>query len=281
MTDSRQPDIKFFSDLDFVYQAEFVDGLDADLLRLAKSFDSWRAHKRLQVVDYLVALPPDDPLLCPVSLLGTIQQGRLETAHTKALAWLLDPRQGHGFGDALLKALLIRLTSHSVPAGFSVEWVESEYPALAAEEGEDGYLDVIGKGSWAVGGKPTTWVLVIEAKIDHTESEGQLAKYDSWLAAHYREVTVIRVFLTVDGRRAETGDTKWQPLSFLELVNVFRPVLPQFAQTAGLPYLRYYLAGVLRDVCQCPLHVTADCTDPYTLLKYLQAASGQKQEARR
>jgi hypothetical protein len=264
----HRPFADFLSALEAVYQLEFVVRLNNDLRWLAEALDTWRERKRDRLGAWLATLPSDDPFLCPVSLLGATGQGRLEPAHTRTLAWLLDPREEHGFGDALLRALLGRLSGVPLADSFAVDWVEGEYPALG--EGEDGFLDVV-----AAGGGSAPWLLVVEAKSDHVEGPGQLAKYDVWVATHYSDHQVLRVFLTPDGRAATTGSEDWPALSFLELVNVLGACLPDLAATPGYHLLRFYLAGVLRDVCGCPLP-TPDCRDPHTLLKYLAAIHDQR-----
>lgn len=134
------------------------------------------------------------------------------------------------------------------------------------------------EGEWQDDGKPVRWVLAVEVKITAPEGEGQLAKYGKWLDsyAHKRQVDhvirsypsnrlamqestyarkrqvdhVIRVLLTPDGRTGESGADGWQPLSFLELVRVFRNVYEELRDAPGFHFLRFYLAGVLQDVCR-------------------------------
>jgi hypothetical protein len=99
----------FLADLDRVYVEDCSPALgdaESDLDELAGQFSDWRAAKRKQIRALLSSLPEDDPIRCPISLLGTLDFGRLETAHTRTLAWLLDPGREHGFGAHLLRSLL-------------------------------------------------------------------------------------------------------------------------------------------------------------------------------
>jgi hypothetical protein len=135
-------------------------------------------------------------------------------------------------------------------------------------------LDVLAEGMWQAPGKSGGWVLAIEAKIDAEEGEAQLCKYERWLGAYVAQrkgSDILRVFLTPDGRPPESGDEGWEPLSFLELVRVFRKVYGELdPREPGLHFLRFYLAGVLQDVCGWPRKVTADVADPYAVVSYLK-----------
>jgi hypothetical protein len=170
----------FPSDLNRGYATPPVAS-DADLPFLANHFDEWRRRTKEFVRTHLAELDKDDPLKCPISLFRTMDYGRLETAHTRALAWLLDPKGEHSFGAILLAALLRRLSDHDYSDGLRVERVESEYPIDGSEA--KGRLDVLAEGTWEDkerGG----WVLVIEAKVDAWEGEDQLQKYERWLQSN-------------------------------------------------------------------------------------------------
>ncbi|MFI5366206.1 MAG: PD-(D/E)XK nuclease family protein [Candidatus Binatia bacterium] len=145
-----------------------------DLTSLAEDLKAWRSHHQQLLQQYLAQLPSDDPLLGPVSLFGAMDYGRLETAHTRALAWMLDDRE-HGFGFQLLNALLLHLLEGRRIRLTRVDRVESEVRTDA------GRIDVLAKGRWEEMGKEVSWLLVIEAKIDAEEGEAQLSQYDDWL----------------------------------------------------------------------------------------------------
>jgi hypothetical protein len=215
---------------------------------------------------------------CPVSLFGTMDYGRLETAHTRTLGWLLDPGKEHGFGDKLISALLRHLAAPDRIESVRVERVRSEYP-IAGAAPERGRLDVLALGQW--GGSDAhlqSWILVIEAKIGADEGEGQLEKYENWLPPEAGNRKVLRVLLTPDARNAVSGKKDWKRLSYLDLVRVFRGVYGQLSHAPGYHFLRYYLAGVLRDVCGWPLPVADHPRNPYALVAYLKAARGPEPE---
>lgn len=263
----------FLSDLKQVY-ATLPVASDDNLRFLAHRFDEWRKRTEEFVRTRLAELPADDPLICPVSLFRTMDYGRLETAHTRTLAWLLNPKSEHGFGTTLLAALLRRVSGRDCFEKLHVKQVVSELPVDGA--GAKGRLDVLAEGTWKEerGG----WVLVIEAKVDAWEGEDQLLKYEKWLQenAAYREV--FRVFLTPDGSEPETGAEEWESLSFLELVRSFRAVYGGLRRKSGFHFLRFYLAGVLQDVCGLPRNITGESADPYAVASYLKTVHESRSE---
>jgi hypothetical protein len=245
----------------------------ADLASLAKDLDAWRDRHRQLLQQYLTRLPADDPLLSPVSLFGTMDYGRLETAHTRALAWLLGDQE-HGFGYRLLETLLRHLISPRQVRLTRVDRVEGERPVASGPAPADaGRLDVFAEGRWEESGNEAPWVLVLEAKIDADEGDEQLSQYDDWLEGYSSSAEVVRVFLTPDGRGPATSSADWRPLTFVELAGVFRRV-PGLQDRPGYHFLRYYLTGVLRDVCRLPVPISPDCANPYAAVDYLRSAFG-------
>jgi hypothetical protein len=244
-----------------------------DLNSLGQSLDAWRLRTRIRLKPLLDDVLAEDPLKCPISLFGTMDEGCLERAHTKTLAWLLNPKQEHGFGAGLIDALLRSLGNYA--GELSVVSVDSEYPVPGRHHTGTGRLDLLATGHSADGGK---WVLVIEAKIGAGEGENQLSDYDEWIDAAFPDCNRLRVFLTPDGRRPETARGEWVALSFAILVGIFRTALPGLREAPGYHFLRYYLSGVLRDICRWELPVDESCRDPYRVLEYLMAHRAHNDE---
>jgi hypothetical protein len=244
----------------------------AELVTLGEELTGWRTHHQQLLQQYLAQLPADDPLRSPVSLFGAMDFGRLETAHTRALAWLLGDRE-HGFRFRLLKALLLYLLEGRSISLTGVDRVEREYPVRCGPT-EKGRIDILAEGRWEEQGNEVPWRLVIEAKIDAEEGDQQLSLYDDWLELSPQPAEVLRVFLTQDGREPQTSLAGWQPLSFLELASLLRRVSAGLEDRPGYHYLRYYLTGVLREICGLPVPVSAACENPYAAVDYLQSVLG-------
>lgn len=241
---------------------------------MAEHLDAWHNQAREELKKCLAHLPDDDPLKCPVSLFGTMDYGRLETAHTRTLAWLLNPAMSkeHGFGLKLLEACLARFTDQPLREVQDVR-VEAEYCCTGLGGSELGRLDVMAEGRWEDG---TGWLLVIEGKVDAWEGEEQLDRYEEWMDFYARDRQQIRVFLSPDGRPASTGEDEWRPLSFAELAEMLRTAAAGEEKKPGYHFLRYYLAGVLRDICGWPIPITPGCADPYSVLQYLKHVPAEK-----
>jgi hypothetical protein len=278
-TTIRKRRFSFLADLKLVYHFEGGREPEQHLSLLASRLDQWRSETILQLEKYVSVLPVDDPLRCPISLFGTLGLGRVETAHTSALAWLLHPAQSHGLGACLVDALMTHLAKDENPSQLSVHEMLTEYRVVFGGE-YLGRIDVFGTGTWTTSrGTPQKWLLAIEAKIDAAEGDQQLEKYDEWIDAHRGDRAAYRVFLTPEGRRPEAAD--WIPMSFLDLVRVFRKPYLQLRERPGFHFLRFYLTSVLKDICRwkIPLGDTEACEDPYGVVDYLKTAQSSSQGA--
>jgi hypothetical protein len=242
----------------------------AELASLESEFKKWRNLHLARLRKYLERLRRDDlddPLLSPISLFGTIGFGRLEVAHTRALAWLLSDAV-HGFGFRLLNALIAFLRPNEGIRRVRAETVKSEFVMGT------GRIDIFAEGSWDQDARDVSWCMAIEAKIDADEGQEQLSQYDQWLNEQTVDRDVIRVFLSPDGRSSRTSSAEWFPLSFANLAGVFRKEILGLRDKPGYHFLRYYLTGVLRDVCRLPVPIEKDCSNPYLANDYLEKVLG-------
>jgi hypothetical protein len=158
---------RFVAELKTVYELEGYKDPDEHIPLLTSRLRDWRMHSIEQMRKYLSELPDDDPLRCPISLFGTLGLGRVETAHTSALAWLLNPSQPHGFGSRLLDALVSYLAKS--PRITAAQEVFAEH-RLALSGKSLGRLDIYCEGNWNTNnGNSGSWLLAIEAKVDAGE----------------------------------------------------------------------------------------------------------------
>ena len=185
---------------------------------------------------------------------------------TRTLAWLLNPAESHGFGNRLLKALLRQL--HGPDMALNGVIVRSEQFCGAFGCDDAGRADIWIEGRFADCGTP--WLVVIEAKVDASESTGQLARYDSEIGKRSAGC-VHRVFLTPDGRPPEGGNGQWKPVSFAELVRWFWSEGFSLHDKPGYDFLRYYLAGVMRDILDLPTGNSPGGRNRYRLIGFLKA----------
>lgn len=250
------------------------------LEQLGQKLDAYRETVTAQVAKLIKQRQqtcPDDPLFCPVSLFGSMRMGRLELAHTAALAWLLDPRKEHGFGTLLLDKVLTLAANHDRTV--STARVEAE----VWTDSREGRMDIVVDGHYASPHEAgNSFLLVIEAKIAARESSEQLGRYEAHLRSSSRD-EILRVFLSPDGRQAGSArkNASWTPVSFRKLAQtVWEPFgdsrsSDDLIRKPGYHYLRMYLAGVLQDILSWPSPAAIISRgNPFEVMSYLKGRVG-------
>jgi hypothetical protein len=266
---------EFFDELRHVHETGCFDYIAIEELRnLERKLNRWSERRKEELRQKLDKLPPDHPIKCPISLLEVKGYGRTEVAHTRILAWLLDPNAEHGFRDALLNALLRYLHRSRAPMRVHVESAVPEWYYKNFDKEEAGRTDIRIEGSL----EDRPWLLVIEAKIDSSEGDHQLERYDREIKKWQNNrkgvvVEIERVFLTPDRRPPNSGGKTWTALSFADLARVFWGTADSLTMTPGYHFLRYYLAGVMKNILHLPIGEDADQLDSYKLLGFLKAHS--------
>lgn len=202
--------------------------------------------------DYRAAFP-SSPLLSEITLFGPIELGRLETANTRALAWLMDGKKPHGFGCGVADAV-IRAAFPESPT------VTTVLASVAEKVVPGGRVDVWVKGTWENERQPR-WLLTIEAKIDAIESEGQLAKYREHALKDGAEW--LGIYLTPGGDDPD-DEEGWKTLSFSKLAAVLAAfcVSEQANDKPGHGFLKLYISGLIKDVLGHSLPIDSAGEDP-------------------
>lgn len=124
--------------------------------------------------------------------------GKDEFRNTSVLAWLLNPRGSHGFGDAALKALLEQI-NRQFGGGFSLS--RSDFCHVRVEKNPDG--EISNRVDIEIESK--SFYLIIEVKIDAQEGINQLQRYGDLAKMQAGNRPWAIVFLTPDGRLAKTA----------------------------------------------------------------------------
>ncbi|WP_295390102.1 PD-(D/E)XK nuclease family protein [uncultured Thiodictyon sp.] len=273
---------KFLDDLRRVYACISAPPFEFDHRGLDALFRKMRNHCKISLkerIEELSEQDPDNPCFGHVSLFGSMDLGRWETAHTNFLAWLFDPNQPHGFGSSIIAAVLNGLDDDN--ADFNQEGIRvinscSEHYVSDAET--SGRIDVWVEGRIAVSKIP--WLLVIEAKIEASLGDGQLKKYDSRITQWKTGKPNARVFkllLTHDLNSDDYADRSgWKIWDYQKLVSIIWSSGRHHVDAPGYHLLRYYLTGVLSDVIGWKLPLTQDTEDPYNALIYSSALMGER-----
>jgi hypothetical protein len=148
---------EFLDNLRIVYPFSAINlfSLEKEIERLQRAFEH-------ALKERWKTLPKDHPAKCPISLFGAMDYGRLEVAHTRTLAWLLDPSKEHGFGRVLLDSFLHSL---HIDGKLTETKVTAERLFKSSSNTDVGRTDI-----WIEGRiRHAQWRIVIEAKIGAKE----------------------------------------------------------------------------------------------------------------
>lgn len=271
---------QFLSELSKVYRMETSEDVKTaeeystdELLNLGRKLEKLRSdvhNKVREKIEPLRKTDPENPLFCNVSLYAPMDYGRLEVAHTRTLAWLLDPRKEHGFGESLLHALFPLFAENEDDRPFKITGVRSEQTHYDNDNEILGRTDIWIEGNWSH--DVESFLVVIEAKIDAPEGKDQLDRYESAINGSNIE-DVFRVFLTTNGREAE-GHTgrNWHPVSFSRIAGRLAFASSDLKKKPGYHFLRFYIASIIRDILGWKKMEEAN---PYQLLSYLDQMKGE------
>lgn len=255
-----------------------------DMKYLRPVFVSLRQRSQLSLAERIKLLKecdPDNPAFLKFGLLNVLHgTGLRETAHTRLLAWILDPQKRieHEIPEAVVAPLLGRMHQNmNWPSGkLSISNVVAEKVACERKR-----IDI-----WIEGSLITTaqqnyhWLIVIEAKLE-AELSDQLAYYEleakKWQDQDTRHLDPCFIYLK-DGSKADF-ETKydWEPLDFRELVSLLWPGLKKCKEAAGYHLMRCYLAGLLADVAgwELPIGICENVAD-YSMIRYLSVLENMK-----
>jgi hypothetical protein len=245
-----------------------------ELLNLGRQLDKIRSYTRDKVTEKIEPLrktDPENPLFCNVSLYAPMDYGRLEVAHTRTLAWLLDPSKEHGFGASLLSALFPLFDDEIAKnRPFKIKDVRSENLHYDSDNEILGRTDIWIEGKWDDNKK--SFLIVIEAKIDAPEGKDQLDRYEKAIYGFNIE-DVFCVFLTPNGREAEGKKGRnWHPISFSRIAGRLAVVSRDLKKAPGYYYLRFYVTSIIRDILGWK---KIEESNPYQLLSYLDQMKGE------
>ena len=113
-----------------------------------------------------------------------------EEFHSNVLAWLLNPRQPHGYRDRFLKRFLARATGRSADGLGDWSEVEVKREWENQVDGKFGYLDIL------IVNRAEQALCAIENKVFSSEHSEQLTRYRKALESAYPGFARSYVFLT-------------------------------------------------------------------------------------
>lgn len=124
--------------------------------------------------------------------IGVVRQ---ELRHSNFLAFLLDPNQNHGLGEAFLKRFLQRAISGAQVSHLPITPIDLDswdlHNAIVHREWQN--IDIL------ILEEEIKLAVLIENKIDGTESKGQLERYHKTASKYFPEYSLVCLYLTPEG----------------------------------------------------------------------------------
>ena len=124
--------------------------------------------------------------------IGVVRQ---ELRHSNFLAFLLDPNQNSGLGQAFLKRFLQRAISNSINSELSITPIDLDswdlHNVIVQREWQN--IDIL------ILEENIKLAIIIENKIDSSESEGQLKRYCETIKKHFPDYKLVCLYLTPEG----------------------------------------------------------------------------------
>jgi hypothetical protein len=231
--------------------------------------------RAISCLEHLKKADPDHPVFEEISLLAPMQRETWEVHHTRILAWLLNPSNPHGFGQSML----LRLISEMLPKQgrqVSIEYLD-QIAILPEYICHNRYrIDIWGECRLYNKSGCIPLLIALEAKIHSEEQKKQLSNYDKailcWQSSNKNGV-VLRIFLTPDARQVCSSDEKWIPMEYLDLARILWSVGKDKQEAPAYMYLRYYIAGIYKDIYGWTTPPNAN-RQPYELLHSFRESNG-------
>lgn len=261
---------------------KFAQGQGWELVQLSQVWPAIEKAYKSRRRSLLNLVPEDDPAKLSVDLLQPISRGSDETAHTMALAYLLDPACDHGLGNAILRTIVEAIGARNARVGAAriLRVVRRRETRLTVTPEYHHRVSGLRHRS---GARTDIWieaharkksaVVVIENKIGAAESNGQLGWYEEEVTRWCRRrghSRFLLIFLTPEGRKPVTSKAnRWIPMSYLTIAGILRYVWQKNKRATGAAWLGLYIASILRGIVGVDLH-RSDSVSASQLETYLR-----------
>jgi hypothetical protein len=257
-------------------EVEDVHWLKYELPRIAGAAFQWLDTRLADAVAQARAYGLMKPLEAGADLLSPIGRVLDERSYTQALAYLLSPSETHALGQAPLHAFLQHVVSQVPGAKLAVAAVLPVLEQATAVAERELVKELDGEG-----GRTDIWIevptlnprllVIVEAKVGHTVTSGQLERYEVACESRAHELqlpldAIVKVLLTVDGEHGAPG---WVGMAWHDIAAVLSHLAT--SSSDGAVFLRLYLSAILRhfyELSSAPQSRVAKAN----LLRYLRRA---------
>ncbi len=194
----------------------------------AETTDS--GHDR-QLLEALVIDNPNlerlEALLDQFNIFEAVGAVRQELRHSDFLAFLLNPQQNHGLGDAFVKKLLQKtlLSAHDAPMPITPIdldiWDLNQIVVFREWQN----IDILALDELH------QLAIIVENKINSSEHAGQLERYRQIVARYYPGWKIIGIYLTPDGETP--SDETYLPVDYGFVSELMDQLIESRASTLG------------------------------------------------
>lgn len=126
------------------------------------------------------------------NIFDVLGMARAEIRHSNVLSWLLDPRGTHGLGTLFLRTFLQSVVA---AGGDAIRLLASDLDSFVVLR-EYKHIDLL------LVSRESKVVVAIENKVDSSEHDNQLARYEETVSKDFADFHRTYVFLTPDGQEA-------------------------------------------------------------------------------
>ena len=155
-------------------------------------------------------LDPIESAVGKVSMFDVLGMARNEIRHSRVLRWLLDPNESHGLGPLFLRAFLQKVC---MAGGDAFDLLTADLDTFSVYH-EYKHIDLL------LLSRESGIVVAIENKVDSSEHDNQLKRYEDVLRTDFPEDKFKRafVYLTPDGDDASRPE--WVPVPYQKIIEV-------------------------------------------------------------
>lgn len=158
------------------------------------------------------------------NLFRVLNSARTEIRHSRVLAWLLNPNENHGLGDAFLSRFIAMIVQKGyLSQEKAIKFLTSDlYSVRVDVEWEN--IDIL------LYSRSEHILIAIENKIDSTEHNAgssnisQLKKYSNKIENHFKDYDAVKLFLTIDGTAPSDGNSDWNTVDYAEILSISQTV---------------------------------------------------------
>jgi hypothetical protein len=168
---------------------------------------------------------------------------RQEVKHSNFLAFLLSPQQNHGLKDSFLKRLIQK----------SAEKLVVDPPISPLTIALADFSDAMVSREWRnidlfIESPSNQFAFAIENKIDSTEGEKQLERYEATVSTEYPNHTRLLCYLTADGGPASRET--WTSIGYSDIIETLQEAksrVPNLTTQASV-LIDHYLDFIRRNI---------------------------------